>query len=146
SGATVVFVSHNLQAIANLCRRSLLLERGTVLMVGPTAEVIPTYFQRGQQRAVDADSSILITRVTTHDDSGPCIQIESDSKFYITVEARARTCYNDMSVVIRIVDDHQYPLFDTCTQRLGAGPISLDRDQTLKCTFALDLSLAEGTF
>jgi len=146
SGATIVFVSHNLQAVANLCRRSLLLERGTVQMVGPTAEVIPTYFQRGQQRAIDADSSILITRVTTHDDNGTCIQVASGSKLYITVEARARTCYNDMSVVIQIVDDHQYPLFDTCTQRLGAGPIALDRDQTLKCTFALDLSLAEGTF
>ena len=51
-----------------------------------------------------------------------------------------------MSVVIQIVDDHQYPLFDTCTQRLGAGPIALDRDQTLTCTFELDLSLAGGTF
>ena len=34
-GATVVFVSHNLHAVANLCPRSLLLERGRVEMVGP---------------------------------------------------------------------------------------------------------------
>ena len=51
-----------------------------------------------------------------------------------------------MSVVIQIVDDYQYPVFDTCTQRLGAGSITLDRDQTLKCTFELDLNLGEGTF
>ena len=42
SGATVVFVSHNLHAVANLCPRSLLLERGRVEMVGPTAQVIST--------------------------------------------------------------------------------------------------------
>jgi homopolymeric O-antigen transport system ATP-binding protein len=147
SGATVVFVSHNLREVANLCQRSLLLERGVVQMIGPTAEVISTYFSRGQQqRAVDADRGIVITKVTTHDSCSPCVEFESDSKLHITVEACARTRHNDMSVVIQIVDDHQYPVFDTCTQRLGAGPITLDDDQTLTCTFELDLSLAQGTF
>jgi lipopolysaccharide transport system ATP-binding protein len=147
SGATVVFVSHNLREVANLCKRSLLLERGTVQMIGPTDEVIRTYFSRGQQqRAVDADRSIVITQVTVHDSSGPCSEFQSDGKLCITVEARARTRYDDMSVVIQIVDDHQYPVFDTCTQRLGAGPITLDHDQTLTCTFELHLHLAQGTF
>lgn len=147
SGATVIFISHNLQAVANLCQRSMLLEQGTVQMIGPTAEVISTYFSRGQQpRTVGADSSVLITQVTTHDDSGPRVEFDSGGKLWITVKARARTLHDDMSVVIQIVDDHQYPLFDTCTQRLGAGPIALDGDQTLTCTFELDLSLAEGTF
>lgn len=147
SGATVVFVSHNLQAVANLCPRSLLLERGMVQMVGPTAEVIRTYFSRGQQqRAVDADGGVAITRVTVHGDASPCVKFESGAKLRVTVEARARVRHEDMSVVIQIVDDYQYPLFDTCTQRLGAGPIALEQDQALKCTFELDLSLAEGTF
>jgi ABC-type polysaccharide/polyol phosphate transport system ATPase subunit len=147
SGATVVFVSHNLREVANLCKRSLLLERGTVQMVGPTDEVIRTYFSRGQQqRTVDADRSIVITQVTVHDSSGPCSEFQSDGKLCITVEARARTRHDDMSVVIQIVDDHQYPVFDTCTQRLGAAPITLDHDQTLTCTFELHLNLAQGTF
>jgi hypothetical protein len=51
-----------------------------------------------------------------------------------------------MSVVIQLVDEHQYPVFDTCTQRLGVGPLTLDREQTLTCTFELDLCLAQGTF
>ena len=51
-----------------------------------------------------------------------------------------------MSVVIQIVDDNQYPVFDTCTQRLGADAIGLDTDQMLMCTFDLDLNLAAGTF
>jgi ABC-type polysaccharide/polyol phosphate transport system ATPase subunit len=147
SGATVVFVSHNLREVANLCKRSLLLERGAVQMIGPTDEVIRTYFSRGQQqRVVDVDRSIVITEVTTHDSSGSCSEFESDRKLRITVEARARTRHDDMSVVIQIVDEHQYPVFDTCTQRLEVGPITLDHDQTLTCTFELDLSLAQGTF
>jgi lipopolysaccharide transport system ATP-binding protein len=150
SGATVLFVSHNLRAVANLCHRSLLLERGNVQMVGPTAEVIRTYYQRGQQQrangAGNGDSGVSITHVTVHDGVEARVELESGGKFYITVEAHAWAPHDDMSVVIAIVDDHQYPLFDTCTQRLGAGPIALGSGQTLKCTFELDLSLADGTF
>jgi ABC-type multidrug transport system ATPase subunit len=149
SGATVVFVSHNLREVAKLCKRSLLLERGKVQMIGPTAEVIKAYYERGQQRAngaVHEDRGVAITQVIVHDDKGPCVEFDSGSKLYVTVQVRAWSRHDDMSIVIAIVDNSQYLVFDTCTQRLGADPISLDRDQTLKCTFQLDLSLAQGTF
>ena len=42
-GRTVIFVSHNLAAVTNLCPRSLLLERGEKVMLGPTSEVVATY-------------------------------------------------------------------------------------------------------
>ena len=147
SGATVIFVSHNLREVATLCQRSLLLERGALQMLGSTADVIRTYLSRGQERReLDADKDILITKVVTHDSAGPRNQFDSDSKLCVTVEARALTRHDDMTVVIQIVDEHQYPIFDTCTQRLGAGAITLEGGQTLSCTFELDLSLAEGTF
>lgn len=147
SGATVVFVSHNLHAVANLCQRSLLLEGGKVQTIGPTPEVISTYFSRGQQqREVDAEADVLITRVKTHDETGPRVQFDSGGKLRITVEARARIRHDDIRAVIEVVDDHQYPLFDTCTYRLGAGAIVLEGDQTLTCTFELDINLAHGTF
>jgi lipopolysaccharide transport system ATP-binding protein len=147
SGATVVFVSHNLREVSALCQRSLLLERGTVQKVGPTEEVVQHYLSRCQQeRALAPDREIVITRVTTHDSSGPRTEFESDGKLYVTVEAQARSRHDDMSVVIQIVDQHQYPLFDTCTQRLGAGPLTLDAGETLRCVFELDVTLAQGTF
>jgi ABC-type polysaccharide/polyol phosphate transport system ATPase subunit len=147
SGATVIFVSHSLREVAALCQRSLLLEHGTLQTIGPTEEVIQTYLSRSQQgRTLEAERDIVITRVTTHDSSGPRTEFDPDGKMYVTVEAQASVPHDDMSVVIGIVDQHQYPVFDTCTQRLGAGSISLAAGQALRVTFELDVMLAQGTY
>ena len=148
SGVTIVFVSHNLRELANLCPRSLLLEHGTVQMIGPTDDVIRTYFGRGQQpRVADPARGIMITEVSVRDEHGPAVEFTSGGKLYVTVEAQGQIRHDEISVVIQIVDDHQYPVFDTCTERLAGGrELSLDRNETLRCTFELDLSLAQGTF
>src|SRR5579863_4879118 len=39
-GTTVLFVSHNLKAVTELCQRALLLERGRVVTIGSTDSVV----------------------------------------------------------------------------------------------------------
>src|SRR5262249_10538671 len=43
AGRTVIFVSHQLEALLNLCPRSMLLECGRLVMQGPTRGVIDRY-------------------------------------------------------------------------------------------------------
>ena len=45
-GRTVLFVSHNLDAVRRLCGRCLLLQHGRVELLGDTAEVIARYLSR----------------------------------------------------------------------------------------------------
>jgi lipopolysaccharide transport system ATP-binding protein len=45
SGRTVVFVSHQVQAVATLCDRVLLMEEGEVARDGPSADVVAHYLQ-----------------------------------------------------------------------------------------------------
>lgn len=42
-GRTVIFVSHNMQAIQRLCPNSILLDRGFVSVYGPTRDVVSKY-------------------------------------------------------------------------------------------------------
>ncbi len=46
-GRTVIFVSHNLQAITQLCDRVILLEQGRAVEEGPSAAVVARYLQSG---------------------------------------------------------------------------------------------------
>jgi lipopolysaccharide transport system ATP-binding protein len=43
SGRTVLFVSHNMQAVRSLCRNAIWLEQGEVKAFGPSAIVIEQY-------------------------------------------------------------------------------------------------------
>lgn len=44
-GRTVLFVSHNMGAISQLCSRSIWIDRGQIQSIGPTAETISQYLQ-----------------------------------------------------------------------------------------------------
>ena len=45
SGRTVVFVSHQMQAVAQLCDRAILLQGGSVVLDGPSGDVVAHYLQ-----------------------------------------------------------------------------------------------------
>jgi lipopolysaccharide transport system ATP-binding protein len=45
TGRTVLFVSHNMQAVSQLCDRVLLMEDGRITMDGPSGDVVAHYLQ-----------------------------------------------------------------------------------------------------
>jgi homopolymeric O-antigen transport system ATP-binding protein len=58
-GRTVLFVSHNMAAVENLCSRGVWLEGGTVKEDGPATEIIRSYmgtFAAGQAKVTDLTS------------------------------------------------------------------------------------------
>ena len=65
SGATVMFVSHNLRSMQQLCRRALLLDHGRLVADGPTEDITKSYLEAGR-------SSLL----TKRDENAPAV-IES---------------------------------------------------------------------
>jgi len=42
-GRTILFVSHNMGAVSRLCQRTILLNEGRIVGIGPTPEIIQTY-------------------------------------------------------------------------------------------------------
>jgi lipopolysaccharide transport system ATP-binding protein len=147
SGATVVFVSHNLRAVADLCPRSLLLDRGRVLMVGPTDEVIRKYLAGAQERhSHNLGRELFIADIQVRGVGGLRNHFQSGDKAYIDVEVNSRGNYERLAVVITIKNSEFVEVFNTSTERLGASSFSLHAGEGLTCTFALDLHLAPETY
>lgn len=52
-GRTVLFVSHNMGAVENLCSKGILLSGGKIEMIGSTQKVIQKYLERGRSGVFD---------------------------------------------------------------------------------------------
>jgi lipopolysaccharide transport system ATP-binding protein len=147
SGATVVFVSHNLRAVADLCPRSLLLDRGHVLTVGPTDEVIRQYLADAQERHTrNLGRELFISDIQVRGMEGLRNYFQSGDRAYVDVEVHSRGKYERLAVVITIKNSECVDVFNTSTERLNASNFSLYEGEGLTCTFALDLHLAPGTY
>jgi lipopolysaccharide transport system ATP-binding protein len=74
TGRTVVFVSHNVEAVRTLCQRAVWIKDGRVHKDGDTDEVIGDYFDSIAVEKVKAvtkeDFGFTVTKVALRDDSG----------------------------------------------------------------------------
>jgi lipopolysaccharide transport system ATP-binding protein len=57
SGRTVLFVSHNMAAVANLCGRAVLLSAGAVQVDGEVRSVVAEYLSSDRQSAAEVDAA-----------------------------------------------------------------------------------------
>jgi len=147
SGATVLFVSHNLRAVAELCPRALLLDHGKLAGSGPTNQVIRQYLDGScGQRTLPANVPVYISTVRIRDQNGDGITFDSGQTIWIDVEVMARRPTQKLAIVFWILDDSQVDICDTSTERLGMGSFSLDAGECFTCTFEVQLNLVQGTF
>jgi len=65
-GRTVLFVSHNMAAISNLCSKSILLKHGQLQTMDYTGVVIDKYIRTGENNEGEVKSEdIIVTRAST---------------------------------------------------------------------------------
>ena len=147
SGATIIFIAHNLKAVSDLCPRSILLEHGRVLKEGRTDEIIRTYMDRASKREeTDKEGIVHISSVRLLGKDGESVQFNSGDRAFFEVDIAASADCEQLAVVVGLTDDHNYEVFSTSTERMGLGSFSLEAGNRLTCSFQLDLMLADGTF
>jgi len=147
SGATVLFVSHNLRAVADLCPRTVLMEAGAIVDDGPTPEVLQSYLARERAKLrEDRNRDVQFSSVTMRKESGASVTYAPGEKAWVDVKFRANRAVAKVAVVLVVLDDSLGEVFNTSTERLGHEPINLEAGQDGMVTFQLDLHLANGTF
>jgi lipopolysaccharide transport system ATP-binding protein len=147
SGATVIFVSHNLQAVAEFCHRSILLERGRVIADGSTDQVIRRYLDTGVnhgERLTAGPARLVGATIVGAGQQTGRFAAGSKARIAVTLEATEPT--EKVSVVIQLFNTDFYDIFNTSSERLGHPPVSLEVGQRAECEFELELNLGPGTY
>lgn len=147
SGATVIFVSHNLVAVSSFCSRTLLLRQGRLEKDGPTSEVISAYMQGliTTQRDI-SQKEVVIDEVVIRGKDGPKHDFESGEHAWMDISVRALRNVNKMSVGIHALDDRFSMAFNTNSARLGLPELNLKAGEVINVTYQLTMHLAAGTF
>lgn len=115
-GRTVLFVSHNIAAVRNLCKRTILLNQGEIVNDGPTNESLEAYFQllKKQRQSwgeitsqANPNPSVLINSVT----SGPSIkELSKDAiglcsePFYVRVAYQLIKAIENATITVSFVN------------------------------------------
>ena len=91
SGRTVLFVSHNMDAVQRLCSRAILLERGGVVAAGATPGIVAQYLARADAPS-SAGSWIDLSRVER---SGSAVARVRQARYWSDADAAGHQPYPD---------------------------------------------------
>jgi lipopolysaccharide transport system ATP-binding protein len=124
-GRTVLFISHQMMAIAALCNKTLLLSEGRREFMGPTADAIERYlaspsrdtgYWRRTAPMPDSHGIFLEEIAVTNSRGVLTSHIGSNEGFQITVLARAVGLHTGSQVNIRFTNHAGIPVFSTGSQ------------------------------
>jgi lipopolysaccharide transport system ATP-binding protein len=146
-GTTVLFVSHNLKAVTELCHRAMLLDDGDVAMIGPSDAVVQRYLGDVlKQMDSHGKREVFISKFTIRGQAGEQLRFESGETIWIDIEVTARISAENLDIGIWFTDDSDHIIFDTSSERLGHQRFSLRAGEAYRGTFEMSLNMAHGTF
>jgi lipopolysaccharide transport system ATP-binding protein len=146
-GATVIFVSHNLKAVTDICERCVLLERGRILKQGTAKEVVGYYLNDTRAAGKEAfDGEVFISRAVLSSEDRETLQFEAGRKVWFEIEVTAKADCKNLSVSVAVSNDSLDEIFNTSTERLNGERFCLKKGETKRVTFELDLHLAQGAY
>ena len=112
-GRTVLFVSHNMSAINNLCSRAILLEEGGLKLEGETNKVVSEYISGSTQNDLISQASFkedynkpvqIINLAITKEDGSTSPMIEYIERNSLHVDFIVRKSNKDYYVALSIID------------------------------------------
>lgn len=128
-GRTILFVSHNMNAVQKLCKRSMLLDKGELVMIDNTEKVIHEYLNKHAQQSGTAkfpgtrNKPIHIRRVSVKNSKNKVTsRIDTAKEFSIEVEYDVEQDLGQSYVGVAVVDlASQSPLINSLDTDANPG-------------------------
>jgi lipopolysaccharide transport system ATP-binding protein len=130
-GRTVLFVSHQMGPVSQLCDRGILLEKGSIMAIGPIGDVIKSYLRSGlvpgrAQVSFPIDptkESQFLSAEILHADGSPGTEFDCDDSFIIRLrfESRREDAGGHMWVTIQNLEGVQIIYSDIRDGEPGLG-------------------------
>ncbi|MHC4063762.1 MAG: ABC transporter ATP-binding protein [Planctomycetota bacterium] len=150
-GTTIVFVSHNLQAVTRTCRRVIVLHKGTIVCDAPPAEAISRYLRtsstpRSTTSAADRRAEVLDVKLTTLDGL-PAGEVSPGTSLRLQAKCSFLTHAQDITfgfVLTRAVDN--LIVYTANVSELGVAPLEVHPGTEVDLEFDFLAHLTRGVY
>lgn len=146
-GVTTVFVSHNMQSVSSLCDRALLLEKGEVVKIGLTDDIITEYLKGFKSLEGKSDRMISLEKGHLADEKGAeCTSFKSGQKAVASVDISFRKALTNVIVTFSVRAKNGMHIFGTDSMRLTGSPVDIAENQKVSTSIELTLNLVPGEY
>jgi lipopolysaccharide transport system ATP-binding protein len=146
-GVAIVFVSHHLPAVAELCSQVLLLERGTPVRIGTPGEVIAAYCSGGSES--DEGDVVINATLLGADRTGAedVWEIEPGAQLELDVSVSFRLDVDHATLGVAIWDlRRELHVYGASSDSIGIPAFRAKRDETRRFTFTFEANLTRGLY
>jgi lipopolysaccharide transport system ATP-binding protein len=148
AGRTVLFVSHNMQAIRNLCPRTVVLDEGRIICDAPTSQAINRYNDVARNRRVEADTaqhdpdhrrgsgSVRFTNIVVTDRKGePRFEFEMGETILFRMSFRVTKTIPELLVAVGLRSSLSGEFVTTVRHVVSNTPLEAgtENDVTIEC-------------
>jgi lipopolysaccharide transport system ATP-binding protein len=126
AGRTVIFVSHSMGVVANLCRQAIFMERGQVVRTGPVGEIVGAYIQSGNHASGEVsweetderagNTRMRLRRARVVSEGRVCRDVPIDRDIWVEYEFSVFTPGLTLTSSIHLFDKH-----GSCVLSSGPG-------------------------
>jgi lipopolysaccharide transport system ATP-binding protein len=113
-GRTVLFVSHNMTSIQNLCETALWLDKGMVNRTGPVNDIIRAYLDSGstdtEWEGVDGDAEIAILRTYIRGTQSNSEVFANNEELEIGIDIECRAQYQSLVIGFNVLSMYDAPI------------------------------------
>jgi homopolymeric O-antigen transport system ATP-binding protein len=145
-GIPIAFVSHNMQAIASLCDRVLLLRSGLEPLLGAVPDVLAEY---ASTKGASADprltllSATLSNAATSAELAEP---VRPGTPLLLDVELRALDSFVRCGVLIQVMRSDGVVIFTGMSTLDGVAEVNLQASDRLRARIAFNANVLRGTY
>jgi homopolymeric O-antigen transport system ATP-binding protein len=148
-GASVIVVSHNLNAIRNLCSRVLVLDAGTTNFIGPTPEAIAAYHRLLEQTHESAPGSgggpvRILGAELLGADGEPSSHLPSGEQATLRLDVRFDRAVDEGAFVLVLWTSTGVPVYIDSNYMTGKRAFSAG--EQIRCDIGFRVALTTGTY
>jgi ABC-2 type transport system ATP-binding protein len=149
-GKTIVFVTHGLEMVRQLCDRVIMLDHGEVIVDGTPVDALRVFRDRYEQEVVALDEMgtrrLEVRKVIITDGEGvPKDRFNSGETLGVELEVSSNIPTDDWVVGIGILNHLDVIVYGTNTRLQDMKLPPIDGDVRVRCTFE-EIPMIEGQY